>query len=152
MSSNLFQFTDYSDEKSSVNVTSAFLTAANFDAQAAASAALAVAMAALSIGVLTRHTLTQIILDDPAVATNVFAQRELKWLVRYQANITGQIRTLEIPAAALTGNLVPNTDIADVTSTAWVNFISAFNAFARNPSNATEAVTFLDARLVGRNL
>lgn len=152
MSTSLLQFTDYSNEKSSVTIHSEVLTAGNFAAENTEATALSVATAALSLGVLTRRTLTQVILDDPDTATDVFAQRELKWLVSYQGNTSGKLYSLEIPCADLTGNLVPNTDLADVTSTPWVNFIAAFQAFARAPDNTTETVTFIGARMVGRNI
>lgn len=149
--SNL-QFTDYSDERSSVQVNSIALTAANFDAQATASAALSVAIGVLSIGTLTRRTYAQVALDDPAIPTNPYAQRELKWLVRYQGNTSGKKYTLEIPCANVTDNLVPNTDIADLTSDDWSDFVTAFEAYAKAPDNITEAVTVVGAKLVGRNI
>jgi len=145
-------FTDYSAENSSVTYQAATLTAANFDAQATLAGALSVATNALSIGHLSKRSIAQDPVDDYAVATDVYAQRELKWLVSYQANTSLKTFQVEIPCANLTDNLVPGTDLADITSTSWDNFITAFEAYAKSPDNPAEAVTFLSARLVGRNI
>lgn len=152
MTTNYLQFTDYSDEKSGVSFNSANIDAANIAAQQTLAASLSVATAVLSIGDLTRRTMTDILLDSPSIPSNVYAQRELKWLVSYQGDTTGKKFTVEIPCAALTGNVVVGTDLADVTSTPWVNFIAAFEAFVRSPDNDTETVTFLSAHVVGRNI
>jgi len=151
VTTNTLQFTDASNEKSSVTWTSANIDAANIAAQQTLAATLAVATGVLSLGDLTRRTMTDILLDSPSVPSNEFAQRELKWLVSYQANTSGKLFTSEIPCPALTGNLVAGTDLADVTSTPRVNFIAAFEDFVRSPDNDTETVTFLSAHLVGRN-
>jgi len=145
-------FTDYSAENSTVTVQAANLTAANFDAQATLAGALSIAINALSIGHLSKRSIAQDPVDDYAVATDVYAQRELKWLVSYQANTSLKTFQMEIPCANLTDNLVPGTDLADITSTSWDNFIAAFEAYAKSPDNPAEAVTFLSARLVGRNI
>lgn len=152
MTSNAHQYTDYSNEKSTATVHSVTRTAANFDAQATLASALSVAMSVLSIADLTRRSVTDLLLDSPSIPTNAFAQRELKWLVSYQGNTENKLYSLEIPAPDADGNLVAGTDLADLTSTPWVNFIAAFEAYARAPDNLTEAVTFLGARLVGRNI
>lgn len=152
MTVNYMQFTDYSNEKSGVSVSSADIDAASFAAQQTAAAALSVALAVLSIGSLTKRTMTDVLLDDPDIPTNVYAQRELKWLVSYQGDTSGKLFSLEIPCAALTGNVVAGTDLADITSTPWVNFIAAFEAFGRSPDNLTETVTFRSAHVVGRNI
>jgi len=151
MTVNTFQFTDASNEKSTLSLTSVNLDAANFAAQQTAAAALSVAQAALSIGDLTRRTMADVLLDSPSIPSNPFAQRELKWLVTYQGDTSGKLFNSEIPCPDLTGNLVAGTDIADVTSTPWVNYIAAFEAFVRSPDNDTETVSFVSAKLVGRN-
>lgn len=151
MTRSTMQFTDYSDEKSTVTVNGVALTAANFDAQATESAALAVAIGALSIGSLTQRTYAQVVLDDPDIPTNPFAQRELKWLISYQGDTSGKKYSMEIPCANLTGTLVPGSDLADLTDTLWTNFITAFEAYARAPDNITENVSVISARVVGRN-
>lgn len=152
MTVSTMTFNDYSNEKSSFQVNGVALTAANFDAQATAATALSVAAGALSIGVLVKRTYAQVALDDMDTPTNPYAQRELKWLVSYQNDTTGKIYSLEIPCANVTDNLVPNTDLADLASTQWAAFVTAFEAYAVAPDNITQTVTVLSARLVGRNI
>jgi hypothetical protein len=145
-------FNDYSNEESTVRIFGETRTSANFDGQATEASALSVAVSALSIGLLVKRAVTDVILDSPATPTDAFAQRELKWRVKYHGATSGKPFDLEIPAADLDGNLVPGTDLADVTSTPWVNFIAAFEAYGRTPDSPTEAVVFDSARVVGRNL
>jgi hypothetical protein len=152
MSTTTITFNDYSNEKSAVTYHAAELTAANFDAEATEAGALSVATNALSIGSLVKRTISQMEIDNPGTPTNPYAQRELKWLVSYRGDTSGKLFQVEIPCANVTDNLVPNTDIADITSTSWENYITAFEAYARSPDDPTETVTFEGARLVGRNL
>jgi hypothetical protein len=152
MSSTTITFNDYSNEKSAVTYHAEELTAANFDGQATEAGALSVATNALSIGSLVKRTISQVEIDNPGTPTNPYAQRELKWLVSYRGDTSGKLFQVEIPCANVTDNLVPNTDIADITSTSWENYITAFEAYARSPDDPTEEVTFEGARLVGRNL
>lgn len=153
MARTTLTFTDYSNENSSVGVTAEDLTAANFAAQETASAALAVAIGALSIGTLVKRVVADIPLDSPATPTNPFAQRELKWHVDYRGATTGKSFSIEIPCANLTADTVSgNTDNADVSDTLWTNFITAFQAYAKSPDDPLEAVEFVGAHVVGRNL
>lgn len=152
MSTTVITFNDYSNEKSSVTVNAEELTAANFAAQGVEAGALSLAVFALSIGSLVKRTINQVVVNSPGTPTNPYAQRELKWLVQYIGDTSGKPFQFEIPCANVTGNLVPNTDQADITSTSWDNFIEAFEAYGRTPDDPTETVTFTGARLVGRNL
>lgn len=147
-----FQFTDYSNEKSTVTVNSLALSAANFDARETLRVALSSALNNLSIGVLSRQAVNDIRDDSPGIPTNPFAQREMKWLVSYVGATSGKVFQMEIPAPSLTDNLQPNSDEADLTSTDWAAFVTAFEAYAIAPDTTSEAVTVLSARLVGRNI
>jgi len=149
---NTVQITDYSNEKSSFGVVSVTGNAGNLTAQEAAATALTDAVANLSIGVVSKQSYAILLIDAPGIPTNPYAQRELKWLVQYQGNTSGKIFTIEIAAPDVTDNVVVNSDQADLGSTDWLAFISAFEAFAKSPDNGTEAVTVIGARLVGRNL
>jgi hypothetical protein len=91
-------------------------------------------------------------LDAPAIPTSPYAQRELKWLVQYQGDSSGKLFSTEIAAPDITDNVVVNSDVADLSSADWVAFITAFEAYVRSPDNATETVTVIAARLVGRNI
>jgi len=152
MARTSFQITDYSNEKSSVTVTAPNLSAANFDAQATLRTALQTAVNNLSIGVLSRTTVSDIPLDEPGIPTNPFAQRELKWLVTYIGSVSGKSYQIEIPAPSVTDNLAGNTDEANLASTDWAAFVEAFEDYARSPDSLTETVIVTGARLVGRNI
>lgn len=152
MAEGSIQITDYSNEKSSFRVTSPNLTAGNFDTQAGLAATLASTTQALSIGHLSKQTIAAVLVDDPDLPTNVYAQRESKWLVTYRGATSGKIYQIEIPAPDLTDNVVPNTDVADLTSTDWLAWIAAFEAFARTPDNPSALVEVVSAKHVGRNL
>jgi len=151
MSTN-FQITDYSNEKSNFGVNSTVLTAGNFAAQQTLAAALATAIEDLTIGELTKQVALVPVIDTPAIPTDPYAQRELKWLVRYQGDSSGKMFSIEIAAPDITGNVVPNTDVADITSTDWAAFVTAFEAYAKSPDDVAETVTVIDARVVGRNI
>jgi len=149
---NTFQITDVSNEKSSFSVTSITANAGNLAAQQTAAAALAGAVEDLTIGELTKQQMALVILDTPAIPTNPYAHREMKWLVQYIGDSSGKIFSTEIAAPDLTDNTVANSDQADLSSTDWAAFVTAFEAFVRSPDNGTETVTVLNARVVGRNI
>lgn len=149
---NGIQITDYSNEKSSFAVTSITANAGNLAAQQTAAAALVGAVDDLTIGEVTKQSMNLVILDTPAIPTSPYAQRELKWYVRYVGDSSGKIFSIEIAAPDITDNVVPNSDVADLASTDWAAFVTAFESYVRSPDNGTETVTVLDARVVGRNI
>lgn len=142
-------YRDYSKEISTFAVYCAELSAANFAAVGAQLQTLGTATNALSLGQPAKSTLiAQINTISAAAPSDVNAQRERKWLVRYTDDVTNQIYTLEIPCADLAGNLAANSDMADPTSTEWAAWITAFEAVAKSWQG--NAVSFLDAQHVGR--
>jgi len=149
---NPITINDYSDEKSSFAVISVTANAGNLAAQQTAAAALVGAIDDLTIGEIVKQEQCLIILDTPALPTSPYAQRELKWLVTYSGNTSGKKFTIEIACPDVTDNVVPNTDLADLASTDWAAFVTAFEAYVKSPDNGTEAVTVLSARVVGRNI
>lgn len=149
---NTIQITDYSNEKSSFSVTSVTANAGNLAAQQTLAAALVAATEDLTIGELTKQQMALVIYDTPAIPTSPYAQRELKWLVQYQGDVSGKLFSVEIAAPDITDNVTPNTDIADISSTDWAAWVTAFEAYAKSPDNGTEAVTVIGAKVVGRNI
>jgi len=149
---NGIQITDYSNEKSSFSVTSITANAGNLAAQQTAAAALVAAVTDLTIGELTKQTMNLVIYDTPAIPSSPYAQRELKWLVSYQGDSSGKLFSVEIAAPDITDNVVVNTDVADLASTDWAAFVTAFESYVRSPDNGTETVTVIGARVVGRNI
>jgi len=151
-SENTFSIRDYSNEMSSFGVTSVTGNAGNLAAELALQTALQSAIENLTIGHLDKAAYKIVTLNTPITPSNVYAQREAKWLVSYMGDVSGKLFSIEIAAPDLTGNVVPNSDVADLTSADWVAFIDAFQDFARSPDNGTETVTVTKAVHVGRNL
>jgi len=147
-----FQITDYSNEKSSTVLNTTVLTAGNFTAQQTLAAALAAAIEDLTIGELTKQINSIPVVDTPAIPTNPYAQREMKWLVQYQGDVSGKLFSSEIAAPDITDNVVINTDVADLSSADWAAFVTAFEAYVKSPDDVAETVTVIGARLVGRNI
>jgi len=149
---NTFTINDYSNEKSTFGLTSVTVNAGNLATQQTAAAALAGAVDNLTIGELVKQVQTLVILDTPAIPDSPYAQRELKWLVSYVGNTSGKVFQCEIACPDITDNVVVNTDQADLASSDWDDFVTAFEAYVKSPDNGTEDVTVLGARLVGRNI
>lgn len=149
---NTITINDYSNELSSFGVNSVDVTEVNLSAQLTAAAVLVAAVTDLSIGVIVKQAMTIIPYDSTGTPTSPYAQREMKWLVSYRGDSSGKIFQIEIPAPDITDNVVPNSDVADLSSDDWVAFVSAFESFARSPDDATETVTVIGAKLVGRNI
>lgn len=145
-------YRDYSGETSPFTVYCVELTAGNFAATGTALQTLGTATNALSRGQPAKSVLTaQENVISAANATDPVAQREMKWLVSYRDTTTNKKYSLEIPCADLTtDNLAGNTDEADLTSTEWAAWVTAFEAIAK--SEVGNAVEVLGARFVGRNL
>lgn len=145
-------YRDYSGETSPFKVYTVELNAGNFAATGTAIQTLGTATNALSRGQPAKSTLTaQINTISGANATDPVAQREMKWLVSYLDTVLNETFRLEIPCADLSAaNLLGNTDQADLSSTEWAAWVTAFEAVAK--SKYGNAVTVTGARFVGRNL
>jgi len=143
---------DYSEEMSSFGYEAAALTAGNIVAQTALHVALEEATEDIIIGVVSKQQLAQILDESASVPTLAYAQREMKALVTYQAVTSGKKFQIEIATPLLVGQLVPGTDIFDITTDEWAAWISAFVAVAKSPDDITDSVIVLGARLVGRNI
>jgi len=144
-------YLDYSGEKSSLHFNVTALTAGNFVAVNGDIVDIGLAIADLTLGAFAGfRTTSEFSSSNPTPPTDPYAQRELKWLINYRDVTTGELYSMEIPAADLTDNLLAGTDKADLTSTDWAAFVTAFEAAAKSPvGNAVEVVS---AFVVGRNL
>jgi len=143
---------DYSEELSNFGYDASVLTAGNIVAQTALHAALATATEGITIGVLAKQNLTQVLDESASIPALAYAQRELKALVTYQAVTSGKKFQIEIAAPLLVGTLVPGTDVFDLTSSEWDAWVTAFVAVAKSPDDIADSVIVLGARLVGRNI
>lgn len=149
---NNFTIRDYSNELSSFGIISVTGNAGNLAAQLALQTTLSSAVENLTIGHLDKYTYSIEGLNSPVTPSNVYAQREVKWLVSYVGDTSGKVFTIEIAAPNLTDNLNGNSDQADLSSADWVAFVDAFEDYARSPDNGTETVSVVSARVVGRNI
>lgn len=140
---------DYSGETSTVGARFENLNGANFAAINTLMDNLVAAVEGVSIGNLQKDSRiaveTKFAVSNP---TNVWAQREIKWLVR-MVDTNGNVSTMEIPCADLS-LLSPGTDKLNVSAGAGAALAAAINAGVL--SNDGEALTFVEAVAVGRTI
>lgn len=144
-------FIDHSKEKSTAKGYMGPITALTIAAFLTQFGALKTAIGALSMGELQSDSWT----GDRTLYSNlppidVNAQRERKWRVDYEDAVNFSKHQFEIPVALVDGQLISNTDLANIETTEWVAFITAFEAMCKSPDG--NAVNVLGAQLVGRNL
>lgn len=139
-------FTDYGNERSRATfpVADAILDATI--------TALVSAIEGLTLG--TRGTAYLVVeeaknagADTPA--TSPYAQRENKYLCRYQDDVTAKFYQLEIPTADL-NELATNSDLVDLEGVAGAAFKTAFEDAVQTDDG--NAVTLISVQFVGRNL
>lgn len=149
---NAVQINDYNSERSTVRVRSTTITAANHDAQYAAFISFYDAMMAITLGLRVGATFGNEfpIVDASTPASDVNAQRERKWLVRYTDGTAMKSYKMEIPCADLTYLDANNREYADLTDTDVAAFVTAFEAFVLSQDG--NAVTVDSIQHVGRNL
>jgi len=147
------QYRDFSNELSSTRLHIPAITVGTIVALLVEIADYAAALDALTLGVPSQDTIT---LDRNTLSadrpTNVFAQRELKWLVHYHSNTLNHKFTLEIPTADPTGRLIAGTDLMDLTNTEAAAWKTLFEVLAVAPDDDTDQCTVDYVELVGRNL
>lgn len=145
-------YIDESRESSTITFRVRDITAATIAAVLTEVATLGTAIGALSGGTLAKSQLIQDSSSfDASPPADPNAQRERKWLVRYQDTVNFKYGQVEIPVAEVSATLkVANSDRANLAATAWTDFITAFETTARSVDG--NIVNVLEAILVGRNL
>jgi len=142
---------DYGKEISTAGFRGTTLNAGNFVAQLALQATLLGTLADITLGEQAKTTVVAVeTILSAAAPTSDLAQRETKWLVRYEDNTTHLVYNVEIPTADLAGHLLGNTDNADLANADIAAFIAAFEAYQVGPTG--NAVTVVDILHVGRNI
>lgn len=140
---------DHDNEGTSTSVGLVALTGANFVAQGVVLEAVRAAVAGVSTLAYEGTMYPAYVSPREEVAPAFeYAQRETKWLVRYQDNVNGRVESFEIGGADLT-LLSPNTKTLDTTTPEGTALVDAVNTHVR--SIAGNAVTFISAVHVGRN-
>ena len=146
-------YRDKSGEISNVELTVADVSAggADFDAVMADVAALGAAILASTECVQAREMFNQAVdVKSPTVPTDVLAQRESALRVFYADDTTGEVYHISIPGPDWDGiDLLPNTDLADLTDEPVASLVTALEANALSPVG--NAITVLRAVQVGRH-
>lgn len=150
---SVWSFLDYSGETSPVTIHHGAITPVNLAGFLTEFGQMRSAIDGISIGTIQKEKWVG---DDTllsnALPANAFAQRELKWLVRYRDTTSNKIYNIEIPCADPTGRLVAGTDKADLTETNMAAFVTRFESFGRSPESDTHNVAVQEIILVGRNI
>lgn len=148
-----WSYRDKSDEMSNLEITVADVSAggADFDAVMADVAALGAAFLAATECVQAREFFNQAVdTKDPATPTDPQAQRESALRIFYADDTTGEVYHVSLPGPDWANvDLLPNTDLADLTDTPMDNIVTAIEANALSPVG--NAVTVLRAVAVGRH-
>lgn len=145
----ILAYRDHDGEVSTASFRGAVLNAGNYAAQDGLREALQTATNAIVVGQAANE---KVIAVDLAIsglkASNAFAQRETKWLVKY-TDAAGAVYSMEIPTANL-AYLMAGEGKADLAGVEMAAFVDAFEAYVVNPAGA--AVTIVEIQHVGRNI
>lgn len=148
-----WSYRDKSDEISGVEMTVADVSAggADFDTVMADVAAIGGAFLAATECVQAREAFVQQVdTKDPATPTDVLAQRESALRVFYADDVTGEVYHVSLPGPDWDAiDLLPNTDLADLSDVPVSNIVIALEANALSPVG--NAITVLRAVQVGRH-
>lgn len=148
-----WSYRDRSDEISTVELSVPDVSAGgtDFDAVMASVASLGAAILAATECVQAREMFNQAVdTKDPATPTDVLAQRESALRIFYADDVTGEVYHISIPGPDWdTVDLLPNTDLADLTDEPLATLVSAIESDAESPVG--NAVTVLRAVQVGRH-
>lgn len=148
-----WSYRDKSDEISNVEITVADVSAggADFDTVMADVAALGAAFLAATECVQAREMFNQAVdTKDPATPTDVLAQRESALRIFYADDTTGEVYHISLPGPDWDSiDLLPNTDLADLTDSPVDAIVTALEANGLSPVG--NAITVLRAVQVGRH-
>ena len=148
-----WSYRDRSDEISTVELTVADVSAggADFDTVIADVAALGAAILASTECIQAREMFNQAVdVKNPATPTDVLAQRESALRIFYSDDTTGEVYHISIPGPDWDAiDLLPNTDLADLTDAPMSGLVTALEANALSPVG--NAITVLRAVQVGRH-
>lgn len=151
-------YLDYSSEKSNQKTPSYQIDAANLATWLTGWGAYKTASAGITIGTQIKE---QVVIYDTVLSatppTSEFAQREIKLLIRYRGDTSLKLFILTIPTPDLSAltfapGITGNSDyIVLDDGGVMADWVTAFEAIARNPEDDSETVTVESAQVVGRN-
>ncbi len=148
-----WSYRDKSDEISTVelNIPDVSAGGADFDTVMASVATLGAALLATTECVQAREMFNQAVdTKDPATPTDVLAQRESALRIFYADDTTGEVYHISLPGPDWDSvDLLPNTDLADLTDEPLATLVAALESDAESPVG--NAITVLRAVQVGRH-
>jgi len=148
-----WSYRDKSDEISTMELNVADVSAggADFDAVMADVAALGAALLTATECIQAREAFVQQVdTKNPATPTDVLAQRESALRIFYADDTTGEVYHVSLPGPDWDAiDLLPNTDLADLTDAPLSTLVAAMEADALSPVG--NAITVLRAVQVGRH-
>jgi len=120
---------DYSGETSSFAVLGADMSAATYNDILNDIADLEDAIEGVTLGTIARGVIEAVVTEgSQANPTNVWAQRENKWMIEYADTVTGDVFRRELPTADLS-LLRPGSELMDLSTGAGLAFKEAFEAY-----------------------
>lgn len=148
-----WSYRDRSDEISTVELSVPDVSAggADFDTVMASVASLGAALLAATECIQAREMFNQAVdTKNPATPTDVLAQRESALRIFYSDDTTGEVYHISLPGPDWDAvDLLPNTDLADLTDEPLAALVAAIESDAESPVG--NAVTVLRAVQVGRH-
>lgn len=143
-------------ERSPFSTPTYQLTAANLVAWDALWVTLKAAIVGICAGTVRDEDVLiyDTLLDSGMPITN-YARRELKLIIRYTGDTTGDLFKAEFPCPKMSVLIMESGDanfvqLADAGLMA--TFVTAWEALARSPKDELETVTVQSAQVVGRNI
>ena len=141
-------YADYGGEISGVRIPIAAINVGNFAAMETKITTLAAAIDAIVLGLRVKtERLARIATFEQAMPASPFAQREVKWRVKYHRNTTFKKGSLEVPTADLAKLSPDSNERALMTDSDIAAFVAAFEAGVQAGG---EAVTIDDMYFVPR--
>lgn len=150
----VFSVRDFSDEYSAVRFSTTALAAdgSNWATIVSNIDALQLALAAIVNGHIAKRTI--IVEDDKVNDTRPatpYAQRENKWIVRYQDDVTQKKYTFQIPTAELVIMSDGGDDVLDIVGvTVAATFVTWLETYALSPDG--NAITVNSMSFGARNI
>lgn len=142
---------DYDGETSNFGFRVEPLTAANFDAQHALKVAFAAAVTAIVLGNKVSDSEANVDVIGTTLPASQFAQREMKWLVRWHDSVNDKAYSTQLPTADLAVLDPNNRGYAEIGDAGVVDaFVTAFEAYALSQDGNPVVVDSI--QFVGRNL
>lgn len=142
---------DYDNEVSRISARITDIDAANYVAVTTAVADLIAAMGAIGLGVFKASAVrTREVAYSSTPPSDQTAQRETKWLIRSEDDVTHEIVRHEFPCADLSLLSGNNDTITDFTPSGLAAFKTAWEAVVK--SKVGNAVSLISLQHVGKRL